>query len=367
MASVKKQPNGKWRARYRDPANREHARHFTTKRDAEDWLDTIRAELAQGTYVDPVAARETFGQYAKRWGAIQVHRPATARTVERVLRLHILPTFEHRPIRQVRKSEVQAWVKSRESVLAPSTLAMAFDWLRNIFRAAQDDGLVIASRNPCRGVKLPTVDRVQVVPLTVEQVNALAEAMPARYRAAVLVGAATGLRQSELFALTVDRVDFLRRTIRVDRQLGQDAVRGFVPCKTEASVRTVPITTSTAQVLAQQLERYSPGDDGLIFTCPHRGAVRRARAGYLWRGAAEKVGVSEHGWHALRHFYASMLIRYGESVTTVQHRLGHATAAETLNVYAHLWGDSDDSTRAAIDAAFAPADDSRGLSADSGA
>jgi integrase len=54
--------------------------------------------------------------------------------------------------------------------------------------------------------------------------------------------------------------------------------------------------------------------------------------------------------HDLRHYYASLLIRHGESVKTVQRRLGHATTAETLETYAHLWPDSDDRTRDAVDA-----------------
>jgi integrase len=57
--------------------------------------------------------------------------------------------------------------------------------------------------------------------------------------------------------------------------------------------------------------------------------------------------------HDLRHFYASLLIRHGESVKVVHARLGHATAAETLDTYSHLWPDSDDTTRAAVDSAFA--------------
>lgn len=55
------------------------------------------------------------------------------------------------------------------------------------------------------------------------------------------------------------------------------------------------------------------------------------------------------GFHALRHYYASLLIRHGESVKTVQARLGHASAVETLDTYSHLWPDSDDRTRDAID------------------
>ncbi len=59
----------------------------------------------------------------------------------------------------------------------------------------------------------------------------------------------------------------------------------------------------------------------------------------------ERTGLGGVTMHSLRHFYASLLIRHGESVTTVQARLGHASAAETLDTYSHLWPDSDDRTR----------------------
>lgn len=55
--------------------------------------------------------------------------------------------------------------------------------------------------------------------LSAEQVHALADVVPPRYRNLVLTGAGTGLRPGELFGLTHDRVDFLRRTLRVDQQL----------------------------------------------------------------------------------------------------------------------------------------------------
>lgn len=64
--------------------------------------------------------------------------------------------------------------------------------------------------------------------------------------------------------------------------------------------------------------------------------------------------------HSLRHFYASLLIRHGESVKVVQPRLGHATATETLDTYSHLWPDSEDRTRDAVDAVLGiPADSLR--------
>ena len=62
--------------------------------------------------------------------------------------------------------------------------------------------------------------------------------------------------------------------------------------------------------------------------------------------------------HALRHYYASLLIRYGESVQTVQDRLGHESAAETLDTYSQLWENSDDRTRYAVDSVFRNTDTS---------
>ncbi len=69
----------------------------------------------------------------------------------------------------------------------------------------------------------------------------------------------------------------------------------------------------------------------------------------MWRPAVRRAGLSGVTFHSLRHFYASLLIRHGESIKTVQARLGHASAAETLDTYSHLWPDSDDRTRAAVD------------------
>jgi len=52
MASLAKRPNGMWRARYRDEAGKQHARHFTRKVDARRWLDGVTASKMAGTYVE---------------------------------------------------------------------------------------------------------------------------------------------------------------------------------------------------------------------------------------------------------------------------------------------------------------------------
>ena len=94
-----------------------------------------------------------------------------------------------------------------------------------------------------------------------------------------------------------------------------------------------------------------------MFTLDDRPISRRA-FGHIWRPAVAASGLpAGTGFHALRHYFASLLIRHGESVKTVQSRLRHASAVETLDTYAHLWPDSDDRTREAIDSVLgAPAD-----------
>src|SRR5215210_4895686 len=113
--------------------------------------------------------------------------------------------------------------------------------------------------------------------------------------------------------------------------------------------------------------RHGPSDarehwpaEALVFTTELRAPIRRtAFSARVWRPAVNAAGLPQAvTFHALRHFYASLLIRHGESIKTVQARLGHASAAETLDTYSHLWPDSDDRTRAAVDSVLGRVADS---------
>jgi integrase len=70
---------------------------------------------------------------------------------------------------------------------------------------------------------------------------------------------------------------------------------------------------------------------------------------------AALVGIAHSG---LRHYLASRLISSEADVKVVQHRLRHAKATTTLNTYAHLWPDTDESTRLAVAGAVAHLADS---------
>lgn len=355
MASIDRRPNGKWRARYRThPGGPQRAKHFDRKADAEWFLTRIQSQLNDGSYVDPSAGQTGLGEYAAEWQTAQVHRPTTVSQVDAHLRNHILPHFGERATASIRPSEIQSWVKGRAGVLAPATVEVVFRIFSAVLSDAVSDRLI--ARNPAKGIKLPRKDKTPIVPPTVDQVEALLAEMPERYRAIVTLAAGTGMRQGECFGLTVDRIDFLRSSITVNRQLvlADSGPPEFGPPKSDASIRTIPLPEVVGTALATHLEKWTPGELGLVFTDAKDRPIRRNRFNEIWRPATIRAGVEGLRFHDLRHFYASLLINHGESVKVVQARLGHASASETLDTYAHLWPDNEERTRAAVDEVFGP-------------
>ena len=71
--------------------------------------------------------------------------------------------------------------------LAPTTVRVVFQHLNALLDAAVEDRLIMA--NPAKGVKLPERSGAEVVPPTVEQVQAIYEAAAEWFRPAVLLGA----------------------------------------------------------------------------------------------------------------------------------------------------------------------------------
>lgn len=245
-----------YRARIRLPDGRERTKSFARKAEAKRWLHESQAELNRGNILDPAAGKLTLGAYAERWRVMQVHRPSTASVTKSRLERRILPVFGHRRLASVLPSEVQAWVKELSTSYAPATVEATYRLLATIFRSAVADRLIPSS--PCLRIQLPKRDSGQVVPLSVNQVLAVRNRMPERARVMVSVAAGVGLRRGEVLGLAVDRIDFLGRTMTVDRQLVQTPGKGmqFGPPKTPASVRTVPVPEDVIKELARHLERH---------------------------------------------------------------------------------------------------------------
>jgi integrase len=364
MASVKKRSDGRWRARYRDAANREHARHFGTKRAAEEWLDTVTASVVTGTYVDPSAGKVLFEDYAKEWLATKAG--VTQRTRINVvgrLENYSKPFFGSMAIASVRPMHARAFVADLVGRgLAPSTVKATVLTTGQVFAHAVLDGLI--PRSPFFGVDLPPErHREETHFLDADQVNGLAAAVEDRYTAAVYLAAYGGLRAGELWALRVERVNVLGRTIDIVESLSE--VRGELvvgPTKT-GKRRTITVPRFLAEMLGEQIGRYS---DGYVFTAPMGGPVRHRN--FMRRHFKPAVATAklptDLRFHDLRHTCAALLIANGRHLEEVKDYLGHSSIRVTSDRYGHLFPKARAEMADGLEATFrgstpAPADFSR--------
>jgi integrase len=310
--------------------------------DAQAWLDQITTSVVSGQYVDPKAGRITVESYAKGWEAAQVGRAATLALIDNSLRLHILPVLGNRKIASVRPSDVQGLIKGLADRYATGTVRNHYDVLARMFSAAVDDRVIPVS--PCRNITLPRMNDTEIRSPTVEEVTRVVAATPDRYRAAAVLLAGSGLRIGELLGLEVADIDFLRRSLRVERQRLQSGQIG--PPKSAKSSRTVPLSQVVLDALAAHLAAYPSG--GSLFLTEDGQPLDYPAWQKVWRPARKKAE-SEMDTHDFRHFFASALIAGGASVKQVQVVLGHQSPVITLRIYAHLWPGDEDRTRAVIE------------------
>lgn len=367
MASIKKRPDGKWRARYRDHAGKEHARHFDRKVDAQAWLDEVIAAMVTGRYVDPRAGKLSLKAYAAAWEAAQVARDAQTRLIDNALRLHILPKLGDRQLDSLRRSDVQALVKTWSLTLSPGSVRNHYSVLQRLLADAVQDRIIAES--PCQRIALPAEADEELVIPTVEDIQRLAGEVPDRYRALVLLLAGSGLRIGEALGLqTPADVVSLRREIHVRRQRLQSGELG--PPKTERARRTVRMAPWLRDELSEHLVKYPAHPDGFLFTTSRGNPLTYTAWRSVWNTARRNLGLEHISAHDLRHAYASALIAGGATVKQVQLALGHESPMITLRTYTHLWPGDEDRTAAIIERTFAvlrtgcgPADPSRDESA----
>lgn len=360
MSSIQKRPNGMWRARYLDPlTGKEVAGHFKYRDpdnkvprspgrrqgdSAKEWLAEKNAAIVTGTYVDLNHAKTTVGEWADRWlEGYAVNRASTVRQASVHIKV-IKATFQKRPLKDIKASEVKSWIVKLQQTYAPSTVYALHRRLSQLFSDAVHDGLI--PRSPISRRTSPPTPKQRPYVATTAQVWALHDALPAHFRPVVLLGAFAGLRAAEIAALRVSDVDFMRGIITPAIQYPD------LELKTEMSKTPIPIPHE----LALELNRVpaSWGSTTLVVGAYGR-PVTPTTLDVAFKTARGTVEGLPEGFriHDLRHYFASLLIAAGLDVKVVQTRLRHTSAKTTLDVYGHMWPDKDESARTAVSAAFA--------------
>lgn len=370
------------------------------KKAAEDWLTAAQADTNRGEFVDPRDGNMLLREYIDRhWWKSVTGDPATLETVDRRVRNQILPYLGSVPLRLIRVETLRQWLKELEGVISPGTSVGVWRILKSILDHAVDDERI--RKNPCRAktIKAPTIPPSKARAWSRERVAAVQAALPEQYRVLVDIGSGAGLRQGEALGMSEDDVDFEAGVIHVRRQVRSVGGKLVFSLPKGNKTRVVPMS----DYLAARIREHLAGFPSTAVTLPwkdprppgtkleakerapqtHRLLVANSNSSAVranmwnqnfWKRALAAAGIipepekvprktrrgsrlvyeaaPEHGFHCLRHTYASVQLDSRENPVAVSKWLGHADAAITLRVYGHFLPDADGRGRQAMDAWF---------------
>jgi integrase len=338
-------------------------------------LGELRRRATTGQLGDAKAGRETVGAFLQTWlrsingtmdaDSCRRHRDNVNRHITPLIGRrklsdlkpeHLVDMFEalrqkpsirgsgkKGPAPSVAASKAGRPVKT----LSPRTMKYCFTTIRRALDTAVSWGAV--PRNVARAIDAPKVPRVEIVALKPDEVGKLLDHVESSEdRLAPLYALAVhgGCRLGELLALTWPDVDLEAGTLSVRRTL--KGVKGGVPDlddpKTPRSRRTIKLSPDEVAVLRTQrdrqaFERQALGDAyadyGLVFATPLGTAIDPTNALKRLQAAMRAAGLPVYTFHSLRHSAATMMLAVGVNPKVAADRLGHHSAAFTLDRYIH--------------------------------
>lgn len=193
---------------------------------------------------------------------------------------------------------------------------------RALYRALRWTGATTADAfADARAARDPTAAWDKRQPYTEEETQRLLKRADARMRVLLLLCGHTGLRITEALTLEWADVDLSARALTVQHGKGGKA-------------RQVNLSRSLVAAL-----EVLPGREGPVIG----GGADAARERLYW--LCRRAGVTNKGFHALRHYAGTRLVHEGHSLDAAARHLGHASI-ETTRIYAK-W--ADDGLREALD------------------
>lgn len=346
FGSVDKLATG-YRARYFGPDGRRYKAPtlFLTKGEARSWLSLRHAEIIRKAWEPPEVGENsqpklTFDTYSKTWMAQRDLKDRTREHYDKLLEAHIVPAFGALPIASITADDVRAW-HAKMGTKTPTLRAHAYGLLRTIMATALSDGKIKA--NPCVIRGAGSSRRVHKIrPASLDEIAAIAEAMPERYRPMVLLAAWCALRFGELTELRrkditiVEGTDNAYGVVRVERAVVR-AGGGFQATtpKSDAGRRDVEIPPHLLPAISDHLARFvEPDKDALLFPALQGGHLAPASLYRQFYKARAKANRDDLRWHDLRHSGAVLAAATGATLAELMARLGHSTPTAAMR-YQH--------------------------------
>lgn len=336
--------------RVRDRSTGKHIRrNFRRIEDARAARDEMRKGTRDRTWVDPAKGDIRLGAWLLEVDKIG-DRKGNAFSAS-TLRNHGLADkhlaafgIDRLRLRDITKHDADAFRAYLRDNVKPAAANKAIDRAKAGAYAAMRKELIPA--NPFAHLERfeeANADE-EVEPLTLEQVRAILDHVPERFRVPTRLLFFAGLRIGELAFLQVQHFDRKTRVLRIEgtaSDVGGHIVRGTT--KTKKGKRRITLSPAMSDAVWEHIQRYSNAfdDEALIFTSPEGKQLRttmfRQR---IWRPACKAAGIDPiPPVHTARHTAASLMIATGATMKVVQKTLGHADIAVTGNTYAHMFDD----------------------------
>ena len=366
FGNIRALPSGRWQARYTGPDGRVYKAPstFAAKIDAEGWVSDRRREIdrelwsppVEGTPAKAAARRVTFREYAEQWLAHRDVKPRTREHYRKLLDAHVLPGLGTLPLVSITPDDVRGWYAGLGTA-TPTLRSHAYGLVRTIMATAASDGKI--TTNPCHIRGAGSTKRVhKIKPATLPELAALTEAMPAPYRAMILLASWCALRFGELTELRRHDIEFDPATdelrggvIRIRRavvRVGGEFVVGDP--KSDAGTRDVAIPPHLVPAIEGHLADHVGRDrNALLFPAQHGGHLAPATLYRRFYTARAKAGRDDLRFHDLRHSGAVLAATTGATLAELMGRLGHSTPAAALR-YQHVAGGRDKAIAAALSA-----------------
>ncbi|MEE8241372.1 MAG: tyrosine-type recombinase/integrase [Nitrospirales bacterium] len=351
-----------WVVRYTDQDGKPHLKTFKTKKEADAFNVEAQHQVSQGTHTAD-SASVTVAAAAEEWikgRELDGVERSTQDQYRQHIDLHIVPIIGNVKLSRLTAPMVNTFKETLLETRSRAMAAKALQSFRSLIADAQRRGLV--AQNVARGViiKARNRDKEEVVAgvhfPTKDEARTMVEKVSDRWRPLIVTAILTGMRSSELRGLTWGDVDFDKREIRVRQRA--DKYNALGSPKSKTSRRTIPMTPMVFNTLREWQLACPKGEANLVFPTGrgnvesnaniyNRGMVPLERkCGFI--GA--KATKPKYGLHALRHFYASLIIDQGFSPKKCQTLLGHSSIQMTFDTYGHLFPDPKED-RAKLEAA----------------
>ena len=345
FATIRQLPSKRWQVRYTGPDGIRHTapNTFAYKAEADAYVEKKRKAIAQETWDsddDARPERTTFAAYSAGWlaGRQVAGRPIKQRTREHyqaILDDHLLDTFGSRQLAAIKPKDVREWY-AQTLTDRPTMRSHAYSLLRTIMGSAVTDELIDA--NPCRITGAGRARRVHKIrPASINELAAVTEAMPERFRLMVLLASWCAMRFGETVELRRGDIDLSDEVIRIRRAAVRTHGGTFdvTTPKSDAGVRDVAIPPHIIPQIETHLLKFVDHQrDSLVFATDSGGHLQPSTLYRHWYKARVAAGRDDLRWHDLRHSGAVLAAATGASLAELMARLGHSTPQAAMR-YQH--------------------------------